>query len=115
MADLSDLQKRIVAFRDARDWEQYHNPKDVSLSLALEAAELMEHFQWKNDAEIKKYLKSKNKEVSAELMDVLYWVLLFAHDLGINIQREFERKMLQNEKKYPISKAKGKHTKYSEL
>ena len=115
MADLSDLQKRVVAFRDARDWKQFHNPKDVSLSLALEAAELMEHFQWKSPAEIKKHLKAKNKEVSEELMDVLYWVLLFAHDLNIDIQKEFERKMAQNEKKYPVKKAKGSHTKYTEL
>ena len=115
MADLSDLQKRVVEFRDARDWKQFHNPKDVALSLALEAAELMEHFQWKSPEEIKEHLITKNNEVSEELMDVLYWVLLFAKDLEIDIEKEFNRKMSQNEKKYPISKAKGSHKKYTEL
>lgn len=115
MADLQDLQKRVVAFRDARDWKQFHNPKDVALSLVLEAAELMEHFQWKSPEEIDEHLKKKNREVSEELMDVLYWVLLFSHDLEIDIQKEFERKMDQNEKKYPVKKAKGSHKKYTEL
>ena len=115
MTDLSDLQKRVVVFRDARDWKQFHSPKDLALSLVLEAAELMEHFQWKSPEEIKKHMKEKNKEVSEELMDVLYWVLLFSHDLQIDIQKEFEYKMDQNEKKYPVSKAKGSHKKYTEL
>jgi len=115
MADLADLQRRVVEFRNARDWKQFHNPKDVALSLVLEAVELMEHFQWKSPKEIKNHLKNKNKEVSDELMDVLYWVLLFSKDLGIDIEKEFNRKMSQNEKKYPISKAKGSHKKYTEL
>jgi NTP pyrophosphatase (non-canonical NTP hydrolase) len=115
MSDLSDLQKRVVAFRDARDWKQFHNPKDVALSLVLEAAELMEHFQWKTPQEIDEHLKNKNKEVGEELMDVLYWVLLSANDLGIDIEKAFNRKMAQNERKYPISKAKGSHKKYTEL
>jgi NTP pyrophosphatase (non-canonical NTP hydrolase) len=115
MADLSDLQRRVVEFRDARDWKQFHNPKDLALSLVLEAAELLEHFQWKTDKEIKQHIKAKNKEVNEEVMDVLYWVLLFAYDLGIDIGKEFERKMAQNEKKYPVAKAKGSHKKYAEL
>ena len=115
MADLSDLQKRVVKFRDDRDWEQFHNPKDLAVSLLLEAAEFLEHFQWKSSDEIKSHLKGKGKDVSEELMDVLYWVLLIAHDLKIDIPKEFERKMRQNEAKYPIIKAKGSHKKYTEL
>jgi NTP pyrophosphatase (non-canonical NTP hydrolase) len=115
MADLSDLQRKVVKFRDARDWKQFHNPKDLALSLVLEASELLEHFQWKTTEEIEQYLKEKNNEVSEEIIDVLYWVLLFAYDLGIDIEKEFDRKMKQNEKKYPVSKAKGSHKKYTEL
>jgi len=115
MANLSDLQKRVVAFRDARDWEQFHNPKDLAVSMVLEAAEFLEHFQWKSSDEIKDHLKKKGDDVSDELADVLYWVLLIAHDMKIDLTKAFERKMAQNEKKYPVSKAKGSHKKYTEL
>lgn len=115
MSDLADLQARVIKFRDARDWEQFHNPKDLAVSLLLEAAEFLEHFQWKSSDEIKSHLKGKGSDVSEELMDVLYWVLLIAHDLKIDIPKEFDRKMRQNESKYPIAKAKGRHTKYTNL
>jgi NTP pyrophosphatase (non-canonical NTP hydrolase) len=115
MSDLDDLQKRVVAFRDARDWKQFHNPKDMAISLALEASEVLEHFQWKNEDEIREHLKVKHQEVSEELVDVLYWVLLMTNDIGIDIQKEFKRKMDQNEAKYPVNKSKGSHKKYTEL
>ena len=115
MSDLADFQKRVVAFRDARDWEQFHNPKDLAVSLLLEAAEFLEHFQWKSSDEIKTHLRHKGRDVSDELADVLYWVLLIAHDLKIDINDALEQKMVQNEKKYPVSKSKGSHKKYTEL
>ena len=115
MADLSDLQKRVIGFRDARNWEQFHNPKDMAVSLLLEAAEFLEHFEWKSSDEIKSHLKKKHTDVSEELCDVLYWVLLIAHDMNIDIQKEFERKMKKNEAKYPVDKAKDSHRKYTEL
>lgn len=104
MSDISALQKRIVEFRDARDWKQFHNPKDMALSLALEAAELMEHFQWKNPEEVEKHLTDYKKDVSDELVDVLYWILLMAYDFDIDLVKEFERKMMHNERKYPAEK-----------
>src|SRR3990167_4139318 len=115
MPDLKKLQQRVVEFRGARDWEQFHNPKDTAVSLLLEAAEFLEHFQWKSSDEIKAHIKQKHADVSEELCDVLYRVLLIAHDLEIDIEKEFERKMKKNETKYPVSKAKGRHTKYTEL
>jgi len=115
MSDLKDLQKIVVAFRDDRDWGQFHNPKDLAISLLLEAAEFLEHFQWKNLEEITDHLKKNKSQVDGELMDVLYWVLLIAHDLDIDIQKEFEQKMIQNDKKYPVAKAKGNAKKYTEL
>jgi NTP pyrophosphatase (non-canonical NTP hydrolase) len=111
--DLSDLQKLIVKFRDARDWKQFHNPKDTSLSLMLEAAELMEHFQWKNAEEIDAYLKTNKGDVAEELSDVLYWVLLIAHDLEIDLPTAFKAKLKKNDEKYPVDKAKGRHDKYT--
>ena len=115
MKDINDLTKRIIAFRDARDWKQFHNPKDVALSLVLEAGEVMEHFQWKNEEEIKKYVETNKVEIGEELADVLYWVLLMSHDLKIDVLEALEKKIRKNEEKYPVEKAKGKHTKYHKL
>ena len=115
MKTTKDLTKRIIAFRDARDWKQFHNPKDVALSLVLEAAEVMEHFQWKNAKEMEKYVKDNKVAIGEELADVLYWVLLMSHDLDIDILSALDRKLKINEAKYPVEKAKGKHTKYDKL
>lgn len=112
---IKDLQKKIIQFRDARDWKQFHNPKDSSLSLVLEAAEVMEHFQWKSTEEIEEYIKKHNEEIGEELSDVLFWVLLMCHDLKIDVVNEFNKKLKKNEKKYPVKKVKGKHIKYTEL
>lgn len=115
MSDIEDLTEKIKQFRDARDWRQFHNPKDVALSLALEAVEVLEHFQWKNSPEIEEYLKANKEGVGEELADVLYWVLLMCNDLEIDIKEMLEKKIKRNEEKYPIEKAKGKHTKYNRL
>lgn len=115
MKTIDELTQKVIAFRDARDWKQFHNPKDVALSLVLEAGEVMEHFQWRNEADIKKYLKSNKSLVGDELADVLYWVLLLSHDLGIDIDKALEGKLVKNGKKYPLKKAKGSKKKYNEL
>ena len=115
MSDIARFQKMAVAFRDARDWKQFHNPKDMALSLVLEAAEVMEHFQWKTPAEVQAYLKEHKSEVGEELADVLHWVVLMSHDMGIDLAQAFEAKMKKNEKRYPVEKSKGKHTKYNKL
>ncbi|EKE20776.1 MAG: hypothetical protein ACD_7C00489G0007 [uncultured bacterium] len=113
--DIIGFTKRIVEFRDARDWKQFHNPKDLSLSLVLEAAEVMEHFQWKNVEEMEKHVRESKEEIGAELADVLYWVLLMSHDLEIDILAALDKKQTKNEEKYPVEKARGKHTKYNKL
>jgi dCTP diphosphatase len=113
--DIKTLTKRIVDFRDARDWKQFHNPKDVSLSLVLEAGEVMEHFQWKTKKEIRDYVKTHKTEISEELADVMYWILLLSHDLEINIIDALKKKIEKNDKKYPVEKAKGNAKKYTEL
>lgn len=115
MSDIQALTRKIVAFRDKRDWRQFHNPKDCALSLVLEAAEVMEHFQWKNQEEMLEHIKKNKKEIGKELADVLYWVLLLSHDLDIDLPKAFKNKMAENNKKYPVAKAKGKHAKYDKL
>ncbi len=115
MSDIKKLTKLIISFRDARDWKQFHNPKDVALSMVLEASELMEHFQWKTIHEVKTYIKKNKKPIAEELADVLYWVLLMSHDLGIDVKDALIKKLSKNKKKYPVNKSKGKHLKYDKL
>lgn len=115
MSDIKGLTEKIKKFRDERNWKQFHNPKDMALSLVLEATEVLEHFQWKSKEEIEKYIKSNKKEIGEELVDVLYWVLLMCNDLGIDIKEAFEKKLKKNEKKYPVEKVRGKHIKYNKL
>ncbi|MBI3624069.1 nucleotide pyrophosphohydrolase [Candidatus Saccharibacteria bacterium] len=110
---MDKLTKRIVAFVKTRDWEQFHNPKDTAISLSLEAAEVLEHFQWKTAKEIKTYLKTHKKELGDELSDVLYWVLLMCYYFDIDVKEAFERKMLKNETKYPAHVVKGRPDKYT--
>lgn len=110
---IREMQKRIVAFNDARDWSQFHNPKDLALSLVLEASEVMEHFQWKNEEEMREHLKKHKNDVGEELCDSLYWILLMAHYFEVDLFDAFEKKMRQNEAKYPVEKAKGSHKKYT--
>ena len=115
MNPIKRLTKEIISFRNRRKWKQFHNPKDVSLSLVLEATEVMEHFQWKSPEEMKVYVKKNKQAISEELADVLYWVLLLSHDLNIDIEKALDRKIEINNQKYPVKKSKGKHTKYTEL
>lgn len=110
---LARMTAALLAFRDARDWRQFHNPKDQALSLSLEAAELLELMQWKNGDELLDHLREHRAEVAAELADVLGWVLLMAHDLGIDLQASFWNKLAENERKYPADRARGSAAKYT--
>lgn len=115
MSDISKITKKIIDFRDERDWKQFHNPKDSALSLVLEATEVMEHFQWKNAKEMEVYIQTHKNEIAEELADTLYWVLLMSNDLKVDIAKAVEEKIKKNAQKYPVAKSKGKHTKYSKL
>jgi len=115
MSNIKDLTKRIIDFRDARDWKQFHNPKDLSLSLVLEATEVMEHFQWKSKEEMEEHLKTHKEDVADELADTLYWILLMGNDFNIDVLKALDKKLKKTEEKYPVEKAKGKHTKYNKL
>ncbi len=115
MITLDQLTARITAFRDARDWKQFHKPKDMALSLMLESGEVGELFQWKSEQEVERNLPEMRQALGRELSDVLYWVLLMAHDAGINLSEAFEAKMRENEEKYPQEKARGSSVKYSDL
>ncbi len=115
MSDIGKLTAEILKFRDERDWKQFHNPKDVAISLALEAAELLEHFQWKTPAQVKAHVRDALGDISDELADVLYWVLVLSHDLGIDLNRAMRAKLAKNAAKYPVNRSRGRITKYDRL
>lgn len=113
MSDIRDLTDFIIKFRDARDWKQFHNAKDLAIDISLEASEVLEQFLWLDKKEVKEYVKNHKNEIAEELADVLVNVLIMSHDLDINIKDSVLRKLKKNEKKYPVRKAKGKHLKYT--
>src|ERR1044071_5224845 len=101
---MDDMLQDIIDFVKARDWAQFHNPKDLAISLALEGAEVLEHFQWKNPQEMQRHLADHTDEVADELADVLYCVLLMSDYFGIDPVAALDRKMSKNEAKYPADK-----------
>jgi len=107
----------ILRFRDARDWEQFHTPKNLAAAIAIEAAELQEHFLWKSDAEIKAEQLNSNKrdKVVEELADVIIFTLLLAERFDVDIDRAVRRKLASNARKYPVKKARGNARKYTEF
>ena len=114
-SSLAALTNVVIAFRDARDWKQYHNAKDVVISLTLEAAELLEVFQWSASPVALDFIESKRREIEDEIADVLYWVLLLSHDLDVDLANALRRKLEANELKYPVSLSRGKSSKYDEF
>src|SRR3954470_24000171 len=100
-ATLDKLTKLVLEFREEREWKQFHNPKDMALSLSLEAAELLELMQWRNGAELDQHLAANKTRLSEELSDVLGWILLIASDQGIDLADAFAKKIELNKQKYP--------------
>lgn len=115
MEEIKAITKKIKKFRDDREWAQFHNHKDVALSLVLEASEVLEHFQWKSINEVNDYAKVHKEDLADELADVAIYLFELADNLKINLPNAIEQKMTKNAKRYPIEKAKGRHTKYNKL
>lgn len=104
--------KKLLKFRDERDWRQFHTPKDLAISLSLEAAELLEVFQWSGSAT---ELPEKLDKIREELADVLSYCLLMADACGLDPDEILSAKIDRNAEKYPVEKAKGRSEKYTEL
>jgi NTP pyrophosphatase (non-canonical NTP hydrolase) len=109
MTDLERIKALLIKFRDERDWEQFHNPKDLAVALSIESSELLEVFLWKNPEE------ANLEKVKEELADVFAYAILLSHHYKIDIIKIIEDKIAQNALKYPVEKAKGKSDKYNEL
>ncbi len=99
---LADLKQKIIEFRDKRGWKKYHKPKDLAISLVLEATEVLEHFQWQNQRQQDEYVKKHKEDIADELGDVLHNILLIADEFNIDLEKAFLKKLAKTEKKYPI-------------
>lgn len=111
------ILRRIKSFRDARDWMQFHNPKDMAQAISIESGELQELFLWKTDKEIQEFIKQKEnkQEIADELADIFNFAIELADNLGIDIEKAIESKFNKSERKYPVSKSKGVSTKWTKL
>lgn len=112
MKTIEELQTAITKFRDDRNWKQFHNPKDLALSISLEAAELLEVFQWSGSDVT---ADGKKEKIEEELADVMIYCGLMADVVGLQIDEIILKKLALNNEKYPVKKAYGKSDKYSDL
>ncbi len=110
-----ELLKELLRFRKERDWEQFHTPKDIAISLSIEASELLEWFQWQTHQQIEQKLQSEKREqLEDEVADVAVYLSYLCHDLGISLNDAVTKKMHKNAAKYPTEKVKGRADKYTE-
>lgn len=105
--EFDELRERLRRFAAERDWEQFHSPKNLASALAVEAAELLEPFQWLSDAESRKLSEEKRRQVAREIADVQIYLVRLADRLGIDILRAVERKLADNARRYPAADVKG--------
>lgn len=112
---VKDLIGAAVRFRDERDWAQFHNPKELAISLAIESSELLQLMQWYKGAELARVIEEKRDHLTDELADVLFSALLLADELKIDLGQSFLDKLAKTAAKYPVDKAKGSPKKYTEL
>jgi dCTP diphosphatase len=110
---IEEISALLLKFRKERDWEQFHSPKNLAISISIEAAELLEHFQWRKENE--EFTPEKKHEISEELADIFNYMIMLAGDLGIDIVESAKIKIEENRKKYPVEKAKGSMKKYRDL
>lgn len=114
---VAELRERVLAFVRERDWEQFHSPKNLSMALAAESGELMEHFLWAESKASREVARDPKKRpaIEAEIADVVIYALEFANMCGIDLAAAIEAKMKANAKKYPVEKSRGRSEKYTEL
>jgi len=112
---LENLRARLAAFAAERDWDQFHNPKNLAMALAGEAGELVEHFQWLSFEQAANLAPATREEVALECADVLLFLLRLCDKLGIDLGAAADRKLDLNAKKYPVEKSRGRATKYDKL
>ena len=111
---LHQISQRLLEFARARDWEQFHAPKNLAMALAVEAGEIMEHFQWLSEEQSEQLSEDKRKEVAYEIADVFIFTMRLSQRLGIDLAPVVDEKIKINEQKYPADKVRGSAKKYTE-
>ncbi|MBM3346560.1 MAG: nucleotide pyrophosphohydrolase [Betaproteobacteria bacterium] len=109
------LLDELLAFRSERDWRQFHNPRTLAASISIEAAELLEHFQWAKDAELPDVVAKNREAIEHEIADVAMYLSLLCHDIGVSLEDAVGRKLALNRMKYPVDRARGRSTKHDRL
>jgi dCTP diphosphatase len=111
--DIEDIARRLMKFAEERDWGQFHSPKNLAISLSVEAGELLEIFQWL--PENPPYDETVRDKASEEIADILIYAIMFSRKMNIDLEKAVQNKIEVNEKKYPVDKAMGSARKYTEL
>ena len=116
-ATIDALKDRVRAFCEARDWDQFHGPKDLAIGVATEASELLEHFRFMNDEEASSRLAEpeRRQAIEEELADVLFFILRFAQRFNVDLDTALDHKIKKNDDRYPVDKARGSNLKHNEL
>ena len=109
------LRKRLLKFRRDRDWEQFHSPRTLAIAISIEAAELLENFQWISDSDVATQAARSRANIAHEIADLAILLTYIAHDLGFDIEKVVGEKVKVNEAKYPIAKSRGSPQKYTRL
>ena len=114
---LKEIKDKIQTFCEVRDWDQFHNAKDLAIGISTEASELLEHFRFKSEEEIEALFKDikKRDEIGSEMADVLWFLSRLAQRYNIDLSEELSKVIEKNEKRYPIEKTKGSNKKYTEF
>jgi NTP pyrophosphatase (non-canonical NTP hydrolase) len=113
--DFETIRQKLLEFRRQRDWEQFHDPKNLAEGLMIEAAELMENFLWKTAEQSRTLNDTERRRVQEEVGDIFAFLIYLCHELEIDLFEATDRKIDLNQKKYPVEKARGKSTKYKDL
>lgn len=113
--NVEEILKKIIDFRDRRDWKQFHDPKNLAEAISIEAAELLEIFLWDTVKRSRLTAEKKKEKIAEELADILNFSFLLAHETGIDLEAAILEKIKKNAEKYPVEKAKGKSNKYTDL
>ena len=112
---IDTLTAEIRAFRDARDWMQFHNPKELAVAITAEAGELLQHFVWQDAAQSERRVVDRRPQIESEIADVAILLFELADNCGIDLTAAMRAKLARNEARYPVEKARGSNAKYDEL
>lgn len=110
-----ELTARILEFRDARDWKQFHSPKNLAGSIVIESAELLETLQWSSDATMDEDVAANREDIGRELADIVIYCLMMANESGVDLETAINAKLDENAAKYPEDRARGSREKYTQL